>query len=94
MAVKGSSGVIDLGQGCSIYQFLVVERSETRADGDEDVGAKRKGEEEEWIGTHGIGCQFLNPIFALSPSTLGPSSVSHNFLNSASVGNLPPTDFA
>lgn len=44
--------------------------------------------------THGTGCQFLTPTLFTAPFTLGPSSLSHSFLNSASVGNLPPFHFA
>jgi hypothetical protein len=40
MAIEFSSGVIDLGQGCSDCQLILVERSETGADGDEDKGGK------------------------------------------------------
>jgi hypothetical protein len=40
MAKEGSSGVIDFGQGCPDYQLILVERSETQAEGDEDVGGE------------------------------------------------------
>ena len=44
--------------------------------------------------THGRGCHRLTPTLALSPAGLGPTSDSHNVLNSGSVGILPPFHLA